>query len=50
MGLSNYPSNSQNQLEGFAVGLFVRYPCDLLNEHAQAALQYLLKSAEVLGS
>ena len=25
-GLSDYPSNSQNQLEGSAVGLFVRYP------------------------
>jgi len=27
MGLSDYPSTSQNKLEGGAVGLFVRYRC-----------------------
>ena len=30
MGLSDYPSNSQKRLEGVAVGLFVRYPCNCL--------------------
>ena len=25
-GLSDYPSNTQEQLKGVAVGLFVRYP------------------------
>ena len=50
MGSSEDALYFQTRYNGLSVGRCKRYPCDLLNEHAQAALQYLLKSAEVLGS